>query len=35
MLRARGLVKAYRQEMAVDGVGLHVGAGERVALCTL
>ena len=32
MLRARGLVKAYRQETAVAGVDLEVNAGERVAL---
>ncbi len=32
VLRARGLVKAYRQETAVDGVDLEVHTGERVAL---
>jgi ABC-2 type transport system ATP-binding protein len=32
VLRARGLVKAYREEKAVDGVDLEVRAGERVAL---
>lgn len=32
VLRARGLVKAYRQEAAVSGVDLEVRAGERVAL---
>jgi len=32
VLRARGLVKAYRQETAVAGVDLEVHAGERVAL---
>jgi len=32
VLRARGLVKAYRQETAVAGVDLEVNAGERVAL---
>jgi len=32
VLRASGLVKGYRQEMAVAGVDLEVRAGERVAL---
>src|SRR5215218_10913735 len=32
VLRARGLVKAYKRVRAVDGVDLTVGAGERVAL---
>jgi len=32
ILRARGLVKAYRRTVAVDGVDLDVGLGERVAL---
>lgn len=31
-MRARGLVKGYRHETAVDGVDLEVRAGERVAL---
>jgi len=32
VLRASGLVKRYRRTVAVDGVDLTVGAGERVAL---
>jgi ABC-2 type transport system ATP-binding protein len=32
VLRARGLVKDYRRERAVDGVSIEVRAGERVAL---
>jgi ABC-2 type transport system ATP-binding protein len=32
VLQASGLVKQYRRVRAVDGVSLHVGAGERVAL---
>ena len=32
MLEARGLVKDYRRERAVDGVSIAVGSGERVAL---
>lgn len=32
VLDARGLVKAFRETRAVDGVDLAVGAGERVAL---
>jgi len=32
VLRAHGLVKGFRDRVAVDGVDLEVGAGERVAL---
>ena len=32
VLEARGLVKDYRRDRAVDGVDLVVHAGERVAL---
>jgi ABC-2 type transport system ATP-binding protein len=32
VLRAAGLVKRYRRTLAVDGIDLTVGAGERVAL---
>ncbi len=32
VLRARGLVKDYRRDRAVDGVSLEVRAHERVAL---
>jgi len=32
VLRASGLVKRYRRTIAVDGIDLDVGAGERVAL---
>src|SRR5687768_18539757 len=32
VLRAHGLVKRFRDRVAVDGVDLEVGAGERVAL---
>ena len=32
LLRARALVKRFRDRIAVDGVDLEVGAGERVAL---
>ena len=32
MITARGLVHAYGERRAVDGVDLRVGPGERVAL---
>jgi ABC-2 type transport system ATP-binding protein len=32
VLSARGLTKRYKRVTAVDGIDLHVGAGERVAL---